>query len=128
MIHEAARPFVTKKEFLKLVYDPCDNAVFGIDIPFTVSKQNNGFISELLKRDTLACLQTPHKFLKTELLAAHEKAITDNLIFTDDANTLYYYNKCDIKIIPGQYYNIKITTPVDILTAEIIYNEYFTGN
>jgi 2-C-methyl-D-erythritol 4-phosphate cytidylyltransferase len=127
LIHEAARPFVTKAEFEALINDPFKSIIYGIGIPYTVSKVMDGKISGLLHREELINVQLPQKFQKEELLKAHERAISDKLHFTEDASILFHYCGCEIKVLPGTQQNIKITSPVDIVTAELIYKEYVTG-
>ena len=127
MIHEAARPFVTVKEFETLLSDSCESVIYGVDIPFTVSQFKDGFVTGLLHRNTLINVQLPQKFPRKALLEAHEKAISDKLLFTEDASVLYHYTRCKIKVLPGTQQNVKITSPVDIVTAELIYKEYITG-
>ena len=127
IIHEAARPFVKIKEFEALLDEPCQSVIYGVNIPYTVSQVKDDFISGLLRRDTLINVQLPQKFPKNALLEAHEKAISDELVFTEDASILFHYTGCNIKVLPGTQQNIKITSPVDIVTAELIYKEYITG-
>lgn len=125
ILHEAARPFVLEQDFIRLIDEPCENAMFGTPIPFTVLKGHE-FIEGNLNRSELVNVQLPQKF-NTELLKnAHEQAQKDNLIFTEDAGMLYhYYPETKIKICEGMDYNIKLTTPTDLVIAEIIYKEYF---
>ncbi len=128
IIHEAVRPFVSKKEYEALINDENKNAIYGLDIPFTVLKQKDGFISENLVRDELINVQLPHKFESKLLLEAHEKAREEGLSFTEDASLFYHYNPDKkIKVLPGSLYNIKITTPVDLVTCEEIYKEFIVG-
>ncbi|MCL2226737.1 MAG: 2-C-methyl-D-erythritol 4-phosphate cytidylyltransferase [Oscillospiraceae bacterium] len=127
LIHEAARPFVTKKEFETILSDPGENVIYGVDIPFTVSLIKDGAIDGLLHRDALVNVQLPQKFSRKKLLEAHEKAISDKLLFTEDASILYHYEKSQIKVLQGMQQNVKITSPVDIVTAELIYKEYISG-
>jgi 2-C-methyl-D-erythritol 4-phosphate cytidylyltransferase len=127
LIHEAARPFVTKREFEALLDYPYESVIYGVDIPYTVSQVKDNAISGLLHRDTLINVQLPQKFSRTKLLNAHERAIFDKLVFTEDASILFHYTECEIKVLPGTQQNIKITSPVDIVTAELIYKEYITG-
>lgn len=126
IVHEAARPFVKKCEFDQLILDKHQNAIFGAAIPFTVLKGTD-HITELLERKELVNVQLPQKFQRTPLLKAHQKAVEDNLGFTEDASLLFYYEKVNIGIIPGSIYNLKITEPVDLITGEVIYKEYIIG-
>lgn len=123
IIHEAARPFVKVEDFKTLLDDESENAMFGIEIPFTVLKGNE-YVSGVLNRSELVNVQLPQKF-KTELIKnAHEKAERDGKNFTEDASLLYeYYPNVKIRIIPGKEYNLKITTRMDLIIGEQIYKE-----
>jgi len=125
IIHEAARPFVSVDDFEELINDASSNATIGMDIPFTVVKGHSD-VEGILNRSELVNVQLPQKFNTEQLLLAHYKAKADNRIFTEDVSLLYYYNPTSmIKIIRGKEYNIKITTRTDMLSGEIIYDEYF---
>lgn len=122
IIHEAVRPFVSVKDFENLINATSDNAIYGIDIPFTVL-QGRDKVEANLKREDLINVQLPHKYNRTELMAAHEKAIEDNLEFTEDASLHFHYHQSEIKVLKGNEYNIKITKPVDRVIAEAIYRD-----
>ena len=125
IIHEAARPFVTIEDYKELIEDQSENAMFGIDIPFTVIKGHD-HVEDLLTRSELVNVQLPQKFSTQEIFKAHLKAEEEKLTFTEDASLLFYYNpEISIKIIKGKDYNIKVTTRMDMLTGEIIYDEVF---
>ena len=125
IIHEAARPFVKIEDYKKLIDDSAENAIFGTDIPFTVVKGHET-VEGLLTRSELVNVQLPQKFKTQFLLDAHLKAKENGLVFTEDASLLfYYYPNTSIKIIEGAEYNIKITTRMDMITGEQIYDELF---
>lgn len=127
IIHEAARPFVDADDFNELIDAPEENVITGISIPFTVIKGKT-YVSGLLNRSELVNVQLPQKFNRKLLLDAHKKAIAEGKQFTEDASLVYYYNpEVQIRIIEGKDYNVKITTPTDMITGELIYKEYFAG-
>lgn len=125
ILHEAARPFVAEEDFRRLIEDEADNVMFGASIPFTVLK-GHGYVEELLDRSELVNVQLPQKFLTKDLHCAHEQAINDGKVFTEDAGMVFTYVKSQkVKVLQGMDYNIKLTTPMDLLTGEIIYREHF---
>ena len=125
IIHEAARPFVTTDDYKRLINEESENAIMGIDIPFTVLKGHE-YIEGLLTRSELVNVELPQKFNTKLLLDAHQRAEKEGLLFTEDASLLYYYRSdIKIRIVKGQDYNLKITTRMDMLTGEIIYDEIF---
>ena len=126
LIHEAVRPFVKREEFLALIHNGDRNAIFGLDIPFTVL-QGGEFITGILQRDQLINIQLPQIFDRQLLLEAHQMAEEENAEFTEDASLLFYYKNTPIRVLRGTEYNIKITKPIDRKLAEIIYKEYILG-
>lgn len=127
IVHEAARPFVLKKDFLKLVNDLEENVTFGYPIPFTVLKGSD-CIEELLNRSELFNVQLPQKFNTEDLKNAHIKAREENRAYTEDAGMLFDICHKRVKILHGNSYNIKITEPIDLCLGEVIYKEYITGD
>ena len=127
IIHESARPFVSENDFKQLIELPYNNVILGQSIPFTVIKGHDA-VEGILDRSELINVQLPHKYDKKLLAEAHNKAAHENKIFTEDASLLYYFDPTiDIKIMRGPEYNIKVTTPMDLIIGEAIYKEYFSG-
>ncbi|WP_245595292.1 IspD/TarI family cytidylyltransferase [Fictibacillus gelatini] len=126
IIHEAVRPFVSKEEFIHLIHCEEENAIYGLDIPFTVL-EGKEYIEGNLERDRLVNIQLPQKFNTEKLLAAHEKAHHEMNEFTEDASLYFHYYGENIKVLEGTEYNIKITKPIDRKVAEIIYKDYVLG-
>ncbi len=120
LIHEAVRPLVSVEEFRALIQAPDDNAMYGIPIPFTVLKGHD-YVEGLLDRNELVNVQLPQKFDAAALLAAHEAARRDDVIFTEDASLFFHYADAPVRILPGSEMNIKITVPTDIVIAEAMY-------
>ncbi len=125
IIHEAARPFIKVDDIKKLIDIKSVNAMLGLEIPFTVIRGHE-FVEAPLNRTELVNVQLPQKFSKTLLLKAHNKAIQENTVFTEDASMVNtYFPEEKIEISRGMEYNIKLTTPLDMLLGELIYEENF---
>lgn len=125
IIHEAARPFVTIDDYQELIREPNENAMIGKDIPFTVIKGHE-YVEGLLIRSELVNVQLPQKFNTKLIMDAHIKAEQEGRAFTEDASLLFHYAPdIKIKIVPGKDYNIKVTTRMDMLIGEVIYDEVF---
>lgn len=125
VLHEAARPFVSEQDFKTLLNEDGENAMYGAPIPFTVIKGHE-VVEGLLDRSELVNVQLPQKFNTLLLKSAHEKAFEEKKTFTEDASLVYYYHpETDICICEGMDYNIKLTTPMDLIIGEMIYKEYF---
>lgn len=125
IIHEAARPFVKVEDFERLISNENRNVMFGTRIPFTVIRGNEK-VEGLLKRSELVNVQLPQKFETAVIKEAMEKAIAEGKEFTEDASMVFnYFPNLDIVISKGMDYDIKLTTRMDMLMGEKIYDDYF---
>ena len=88
LIHEAARPFVKRNEFLNLISSPQDNVIMVAPINYTVLTGKEE-VTGVLKRSELKNVQLPHKFSKDLLLKAHQRAKQDGKKYTEDASLLF---------------------------------------
>lgn len=119
LIHDGARPFIepgTVRRALNAL-SGCDGVVIGVSPKDTIKELDGQLIRQTLKRDTLMAIQTPQIFFYQPLLAAYEKAIKESFYATDDA-ALVEWNGGRIRAVTGEYTNIKITTPEDLVIAE----------
>ena len=76
-------------------------------------------VLETLDRDKVWMVQTPQTFRLDILKRAFEKAFKDGFYGTDDASLVERIG-VKVKVIPGSYENIKITTPEDLVLGEAI--------
>ncbi len=126
IIHEAVRPFVSVDEFRHLIDSECENAIYGIPIPFTVLVGNER-VEGNLERTELVNVQLPQKFDAAKLREGHEKALAEGLSFTEDASLFLHYGLGTVRILEGSELNIKITHPSDLVIGEALYAEYILG-
>ena len=66
--------------------------------------------------------QTPQGFLVKSLKKAHKLAIDKNWTVTDDASLFEMLN-WKVKIIEGNYSNIKVTSPIDLKISKWLLKE-----
>lgn len=71
----------------------------------------------VMDRNRVRIIQTPQTFQSELLLTAFQRDYTDS--FTDEATVVEASGK-EVFLIEGEYTNIKITRPVDLLVAERI--------
>lgn len=123
LIHDGARPFVTQKIILRCirevkVYQAC---VVGMPAKDTVKiADGEGFASHTPERSCVYLVQTPQAFSYTLILRAYRKVIEEQVSgITDDGMAVEYLQEKKVKLIEGSYQNIKITTPEDLLTAQV---------
>lgn len=124
IIHEAARPLLTKGDFERLIFASQENISYGVPIPFTVLGIANGKVSAVYQREKLFNVQLPQKFNTEVLRQAHQVAHKKNLIFTEDASLLFQCLNLNVSVMEGQRYNIKITYPEDLDIAEELYKNF----
>lgn len=121
IIHEAVRPFVTKDLILKLISTKGEAVV-----PFTGVTSTVFYNESYIDRNDVKCIQLPQVFDTQALKTAHESAKGKN--YTDDSSLFFYESGTAPVFIEGTNENIKITTPIDIKLAEVIYNEACIDN
>jgi 2-C-methyl-D-erythritol 4-phosphate cytidylyltransferase len=121
LIHDGARPFVTQAHIHELVLAVTNNcgAILAVPIKDTVKKCGGMEVLQTVDRSTLWSVQTPQAFQLETILKAHEWAEQHHFIGTDDASLLEQL-QINVSIVPGDYFNIKLTTPEDIVFAQSI--------
>lgn len=122
LIHDGARPFVSNKiitDGIELVKE------FGAVAPGvmpkdTIKVKNEENLSlETPKREMLVAIQTPQIF-KTDLIkSCHENVKNDKKVVTDDTMVVELYGN-KVYLYKGEYTNIKVTTPEDLVLAEYL--------
>jgi 2-C-methyl-D-erythritol 4-phosphate cytidylyltransferase/2-C-methyl-D-erythritol 2,4-cyclodiphosphate synthase len=117
LVHDAARPFVTR-DLIRRAIDAPGAAVPALPVSDTVKVINDGHVIETLDRTRLRTIQTPQAFDFADLLTAHKKAATaDRNDFTDDA-ALMEWAGTRVGVFDGESGNIKLTTSEDLALAE----------
>lgn len=123
-IHDAARPFVSNK----IIFETINAASrFGaaapaVPIKDTVKKSESNIIIETVPRETLSAIQTPQIFDSDLIAGALKNAVDKKLPITDDCSAAEMIGM-KIYLTEGEYFNIKITTPEDMVFAEAIYKK-----
>ena len=118
LVHDAARPFIENVMINRLLGTLKKNkaAIVGVPLKFTVKKVDRKtlVIQETPARELLWEAQTPQGFHKDVLVKAYAKKFKGEA--TDDAMMVERMGT-RVKIIMGDYRNIKVTTPEDIILA-----------
>ncbi len=121
-VHDGARPFISKRniQMLMELQGRVMNAVLAVPVKDTVKRANpDGIVEKTPERRGLWLIQTPQVFNKSELVDANEKALAGGFEGTDDASLLEWAGY-SVRVVQGDYFNIKITTPEDLVLAEAI--------
>ena len=126
-IHDAARPFIDEAIIRRLYEEVrAHNAcVAGVPSKDTVKiADSEGFVKNTPNRKDVWIVQTPQVFAFTLIKEAYEKmaASYDELcakgvIITDDAMVVEFMTGTRVKVDEASYSNIKVTTPVDMVTV-----------
>jgi 2-C-methyl-D-erythritol 4-phosphate cytidylyltransferase len=119
LIHDGVRPFVSA-ELLRRAADAADQfggAVVAVPVKDTVKVARDGIITATPPREELWLAQTPQAFRYGLIRAAYESAAAQGFLGTDDAS-LMERQGWPLHVVTGDYRNIKITTPEDMLLAQ----------
>lgn len=122
LIHDGARPLVTRfliEESLRCLVEGVEGVICAVTPKDTVKLVDAGLVKKTLVRSELVNVQTPQVFRLKAILAAHERASRSGREFTDDAAVLENA-KGKVRVIHGDYENIKITTRHDLEYAEFV--------
>ncbi|MBO5031234.1 MAG: 2-C-methyl-D-erythritol 4-phosphate cytidylyltransferase [Lachnospiraceae bacterium] len=129
-IHDGARPLVND-EIITRAYEEVKRSracIVGMPVKDTIKiSDEEGYVADTPIRSKVWQIQTPQAFEKNIITPAYEKLLADEeklsaegITVTDDAMVVEYFMKIPVKLVKGSYENIKITTPEDLKTAEIL--------
>lgn len=120
LIHDGARPFVSQK----IINDAVEYAkrykaaAPGVMPKDTIKiKDGNNFSVDTLVRSELVAIQTPQAFDFNLIYECHKEIKKRCISVTDDTSVVELFGH-KVYIYEGDYKNIKITTPEDLILAE----------
>jgi len=120
LIHDGARPFLRKK----IINESILNTIkYGASVTGLISKNDikeidkKNFIKQTLNREQIFITQTPQAFRVDLIQKAHIHARKKKIQTNDEASLLEII-EIKTKIVLGDEYNIKITTPFDLQFAK----------
>ena len=119
MIHDGVRPFINENLLYRLLkgLENYQAAILAVPAKDTIKIVMNQIVKDTPSRDLLWLVQTPQIFTYKILYDAYNKASQENYYGTDDASLVERLG-VEIKVIKGDYNNIKITTPDDLIYAK----------
>ena len=121
-IHDGARPLVLPEDISRCAEDAfrCGGAVLAVPVTDTIKYgKKNGFVEYTPAREKLFAAQTPQIFDLKIYKDAMERAFRELSDWTDDSR-IFENDARKVFLTPGKKYNIKITSPEDILIAEAL--------
>jgi 2-C-methyl-D-erythritol 4-phosphate cytidylyltransferase len=96
-------------------------AILAVPVKDTVKMVDDaGIVERTPDRSRIWAVQTPQAFRRDLLLAAHEQGLETGIPATDDSMLVEALG-IDVRVVEGEYTNIKLTTPDDFVLAEAIY-------
>ncbi|MPN15450.1 2-C-methyl-D-erythritol 4-phosphate cytidylyltransferase [bioreactor metagenome] len=126
-IHDAARPLIKEEDIRAVINEALESnaAVLAVNSKDTVKiSDSNNNVYQTPARNRVWQIQTPQVF-RYDLIAKAYGAIKDSFDnFTDDASVAEHFG-INVKIVPGSYDNIKITTQEDMNIAEFLIKKQF---
>lgn len=120
LIHDGARPLVRPQEITSVIEVARDMgaAALAVQVKDTIKVVNQeNIIVATPQRETLWAVQTPQVFRYPLIMQAHRQALDRGYYATDDC-ALVEALGVPVKLVPGSYENLKITTPEDLVLAE----------
>lgn len=124
LVHDAARPFVSLSSIQKLIIKVKNTgaAVLAKRAINTIKIADEDLIvKKTLQRKFLWEIETPQGFKYGILKRAYQEAEKNKYLGTDDASLVEKIG-IPVHIVEGDDFNFKITTPKDILMAEMLLN------
>lgn len=123
-VHDGARPLVTWQLIDRVVRaaHAYGAAAPGIPVKDTVKVVSGGMVKSTPDRKTLQAIQTPQVFDFDLLRGALKQARADGAQITDDCSAVERMGM-SVKIVEGDERNIKVTTPMDLEIARVLWEE-----
>lgn len=126
LVHDGARPLVSQQIISRAADGAAEFGACVIAMPvkdtIKISDEDD-FACVTPARNHLWQIQTPQAFSYDLIFHAYQKLLSredyQNGI-TDDAMVIETMTDTKVKLIPGSYQNIKVTTPEDILIADTL--------
>ena len=119
VIHDAARPFITKTLIEQCISacETSDGAIIAMQPHDTIKFSKDNIVEKTIDRSNIWMAQTPQAFNKHKILEAYSSREFDDLIVTDESSLMEKLGY-KIMIVPGTGKNFKITTFDDWERAE----------
>lgn len=123
LTHDAVRPFLTHRIIEENIemgskHGSVDTVIEAVDT--IVESEDSEFISDIPKRDIMYQGQTPQTFHIKTLQNLYNGLSDDEKNILTDACKIFSMKGEKVKLVKGEIFNIKITTPYDLNVANSI--------
>ncbi|MGH7985535.1 MAG: 2-C-methyl-D-erythritol 4-phosphate cytidylyltransferase [Candidatus Binataceae bacterium] len=129
VVHDAARPFATAELFIRCLERAAvaGGAIAAIPLADTLkrirgnaadetwSERSATTIVATIPRAGLWQAQTPQAFRRDLLIAAHQRALRENIAATDDADLVEHIAR--VEVVESRVLNLKVTSHADLELA-----------
>lgn len=124
LVHDGVRPLVSAELIARVIETAAETgaAVPGLALEDTIKEVAGSRIRRTLDRNDLVRVQTPQGFSYTVMKEALENARRDDFRGTDEATLVERLGR-PVTLVKGDARNIKVTTPLDLKTAEAFLGE-----
>lgn len=122
VVHDGARPLVNSEVITAAISSAqvFGSGVVAVPVKDTIKKvSSDSTVIDTPDRKLLWAVQTPQAFQRSLLVEAYRRAYEMGFQGTDDASLVENLGE-KVKIVPGSYSNLKITTPEDLIIAEAL--------
>ena len=130
IIHDGVRPFITHQIIADSIHGAETSGACVVAVPAkdTIKEASeDDLVLRTLERKDLWLVQTPQTFRYEIIKEAHEKALVDGFLSTDDSALVERLGS-QVSIVQGSYKNIKVTTSEDLIIAEAILESLMIDN
>ena len=120
--HDGARPLVSKQNILNVIneLDSYKAVITGVKTKDTMKFISSDFeVVSTPDRRSLYNIQTPQAFEKEVIIDGYKRYFEECGFVTDDSSVVEKLNVI-VKLVEGEYSNIKITTIEDIYYARLL--------
>lgn len=124
--HDSVRPFLTHRIIeenidMALKFGAVDTVIGAIDT--IIQSEDGEIISDIPVRDTMFQGQTPQSFNIKKLVKHYQSLNEEQKVILTDACKICALMGDEVKLVLGEVFNIKVTTPYDLKVANAIIQE-----
>ncbi|MBT2757233.1 2-C-methyl-D-erythritol 4-phosphate cytidylyltransferase [Mesobacillus foraminis] len=124
--HDSVRPFLTHRIIEENIdaaieYGAVDTVIEAIDT--IIQSEDGDVISDIPVRDTMFQGQTPQSFNIKKLVNYYNSLTEEQKVVLTDAAKICALHGDKVKLVKGEVFNIKVTTPYDLKVANAIIQE-----
>ena len=120
VIHDGARPLVSTQLLERVIAAAREHGAATAGLPLkNACKEvdSSGMVRRSVERGSMMSIQTPQAFDYGTLRRAHEEGARQGAVVDDDAELVERLG-LPVKVVEGEYRNIKITTADDLPVLE----------